>query len=323
MSCRPGLLALLSVGPTFRDFQQAFAGTTGLPVGLSTIGDSLLPFAGQPEENPFCALMASHKGTREACIRCRRDLVEASSNGPAIRECAFGLVEVSVPLRIGHEVIGHLQTGQILQAPADQPRCQRMALAVRRLKGDLRDSVLRTAYVSSPVIPPKRLHSMVDLLRLFASQIASQGELLATRVAHLEPVAVTRAREFISTHLAEPLTLGNVAAAVHISPFHLCRLFRDSGGLRFRDLIALMRVERARSLLANPQKRISEAAFEAGFGSLTSFNRCFRSWTGLSPTGFREQLANAEPSPKSRGFRKKLSRHGVLNPTATPAGWSA
>jgi AraC-like DNA-binding protein len=41
--------------------------------------------------------------------------------------------------------------------------------------------------------------------------------------------------------------------------------------------------------LLNPHKRISEAAYEAGFQSLSQFNRVFLRIAGQTPTLYREQ----------------------------------
>jgi AraC-like DNA-binding protein len=53
------------------------------------------------------------------------------------------------------------------------------------------------------------------------------------------------------------------------------------------------RVEKAKNLLLNPNMRISEVAFAAGFQSLSHFNRVFRRIAGESPTRYREKLPSA------------------------------
>ena len=55
----------------------------------------------------------------------------------------------------------------------------------------------------------------------------------------------------------------------------------------------MVRVAKAKKLLANPQARITEVAYEAGFASLTHFNRMFRRIAGQSPTDFRRRIAGA------------------------------
>ena len=45
-----------------------------------------------------------------------------------------------------------------------------------------------------------------------------------------------------------------------------------------------------KNLLLNPHKRVSEAAYEAGFQSLSQFNRVFRRIAGEAPSDYRQRL---------------------------------
>ena len=63
--------------------------------------------------------------------------------------------------------------------------------------------------------------------------------------------------------------------------------------MTFTDYLARVRVEKVRNLLLNPHKRISEAAYEAGFQSLSQFNRVFRRVAGEAPTAYRSRLHGA------------------------------
>lgn len=76
-----------------------------------------------------------------------------------------------------------------------------------------------------------------------------------------------------------------------MSTWHFCKLFKKATGLTFTDYLSRVRVEKAKSLLLNPNMRVSEAAFAVGFGSLTHFNRVFRQHVGCSPTAFRASAA--------------------------------
>ena len=66
-------------------------------------------------------------------------------------------------------------------------------------------------------------------------------------------------------------------------------------GINFVDYVARTRVEKARNLLLNPNRRVCEVAFEVGFQSLSQFNRTFRKVVGESPRDYRAKLplANA------------------------------
>src|SRR6266542_4089016 len=71
-------------------------------------------------------------------------------------------------------------------------------------------------------------------------------------------------------------------------------LFRNSTGVTFTEYLTRVRIERVKELLANPNLRISEIAFQAGFQSLTHFNRTFLKLTGESPTEFRQRFRAIE-----------------------------
>jgi AraC-like DNA-binding protein len=65
-------------------------------------------------------------------------------------------------------------------------------------------------------------------------------------------------------------------------------MFKKATGMTFTEYLSLVRIAKAKKLLANPQARVSEIAFEAGFASLTHFNRMFKRITGQSPSEFRQ-----------------------------------
>jgi AraC-like DNA-binding protein len=101
---------------------------------------------------------------------------------------------------------------------------------------------------------------------------------------------MARARQFIEKHQAEPLSLGRVAHAANISRHYFCKMFKKATGINFIDYLSRVRVEKSKTLLLNPNSRISEAAFACGFQSMTNFNRAFKRIVGRSPTQFRESL---------------------------------
>ena len=86
------------------------------------------------------------------------------------------------------------------------------------------------------------------------------------------------------------MTLPQVAKAVNMSAFYFCKVFKQATGLTFTDYLARVRIEKVKNLLLNPHKRVSEAAYAAGFQSLSQFNRVFRRLAGEAPSAYRERL---------------------------------
>ena len=116
---------------------------------------------------------------------------------------------------------------------------------------------------------------------------------------------VQKARAYIAAHKNEPLNLSAVAQAAGASVFHFCKVFHKTTGLKFTDYVARVRLEDARTQLLNPNRRISEIAYDVGFQSLTQFNRMFKRVFGQSPTEFR---AHPVTSPSKLSRAKATSR---------------
>lgn len=78
-----------------------------------------------------------------------------------------------------------------------------------------------------------------------------------------------------------------VAEAVGLAPSAFSRAFRRLTGMNFSVYTRSVRVWRARTLLAETDRPITDICFEAGFNNLSNFNRYFRMETGLTPRAYR------------------------------------
>jgi AraC-like DNA-binding protein len=90
--------------------------------------------------------------------------------------------------------------------------------------------------------------------------------------------------------LAESLSLETLAAAVHISPNHLIRLFRKELQSTPHQFWDRLRIEHAQSRLRQPDIRIKEIAIDLGFKHLSHFSKWFKRHTGTPPQSVRNQL---------------------------------
>ncbi|MFY1576864.1 GlxA family transcriptional regulator [Verrucosispora sp. WMMD703] len=93
---------------------------------------------------------------------------------------------------------------------------------------------------------------------------------------------------WLTDHLAEPLTLEDVAARTHMSPRTLVRRFRLETGESMSGWIARRRVERAWALLEDSDLSVTKVAYAAGFGSTESLRRHFLVHIGTSPRSYRK-----------------------------------
>lgn len=97
---------------------------------------------------------------------------------------------------------------------------------------------------------------------------------------------------FIVHNCIAPLTLDQVADHMGMSKSHFAHLFKEYTGMTFMDFLIQERIRRAMALFQNPSSRIIDIAFDSGFSSISSFNRAFKKYTGLTPSQYRETLLN-------------------------------
>lgn len=271
----------------FREYEKAFNTATGMPLALHTPDSFTLPFRGRRQENGFCAMMAKKSKACSSCILTQERLRKSAVETSAITTCAHGLTEAAVPVRLGEKVVCLIQTGQVFaekptSAKADEVATKALALGVT----ETRETITRK-YLETPVMPRERFRSEVRMLAVFAELLSVKSNQMAVTESHTEHPVVIRAKEVIEAHRGEEISLSEVAKEVHVSSFHLCKLFRKTTGMTFTEYVSRTRTEKAKTLLLNPQLRISEIAYEVGFQSLTHFNRIFRKLVGESPTRFR------------------------------------
>lgn len=96
--------------------------------------------------------------------------------------------------------------------------------------------------------------------------------------------------KFCTANFASNLTLDDVAAALHISKFHVSHLLNDKLGLSFNAYLNGIRIDNACDFLEDTDNKIADISEEVGFGSIRSFNRAFQSVMNMSPAQYREQF---------------------------------
>ena len=293
MNTHGQLITALNRSETFQNYKRAFTEATGMPLTLRQVETWQLPFHGQRKENAFCALMAEKGRTCLACLQLQEKLTHAARLEPATRTCAYGLCESAVPVKLGPQTIGFLQTGQVLRQPPTEASFQRAVKQATSCGVDIANEQTKQAYFKTPVSSQKKIEATVGLLAIFADHLAMKSNQLAMQTVNEEPPSIARARQFIALHFTEDLSLDQVSGIVNASRFYFCKQFRKATGPSFTEFVSRTRVEKAKDLLLNPNLRISEIAFAAGFQSLGHFARMFKRIVGQSPTDYREQVATA------------------------------
>lgn len=107
-------------------------------------------------------------------------------------------------------------------------------------------------------------------------RIPGRSALLAGRMA-----------EFISTRSAEPISVADVARAVHVHPGYAMTAFRTSVGTTIGSYLAQCRVAHAQRLLITTTLPVQEIGLSVGFQSVSQFYDRFGAACGITPGAYR------------------------------------
>jgi AraC-like DNA-binding protein len=122
------------------------------------------------------------------------------------------------------------------------------------------------------------------------------GRIAAAPLPGHEPQAVTLAKELLASQLAEPPSLQQLAAAVHLSPFYLARVFRRATGLPPHAWLQQRRLEQARALLKNGCTPLT-VAMQLGFADQSHLTRQFKQVYGVGPGAYSSACARSFKTP--------------------------
>src|SRR5262249_28546352 len=99
--------------------------------------------------------------------------------------------------------------------------------------------------------------------------------------------AVERVIKVMREHLAEPLSLGDMADEACLSPYYFNRVFHRSIGLPPCEFLAALRLDAAKKLLLTTDLSVTDVCFTVGYNALGSFTSRFTQQVGLSPRHLR------------------------------------
>ncbi len=107
---------------------------------------------------------------------------------------------------------------------------------------------------------------------------------------------------YISCHIAEPLTLSQLAWHVGMSRYAICRLFQRRYGVSPMRWLWRYRMKAAREMILRcPDLSLTDVAFACGFSCSAHFSRCFKKAYGESPREFKQALPLSQAGKSQTG----------------------
>ncbi|MHA7964774.1 AraC family transcriptional regulator [Paenibacillus sp. CAU 1782] len=99
---------------------------------------------------------------------------------------------------------------------------------------------------------------------------------------------------WIESKYSEPYSLDEMARSLHLSPFYLSHLFKESTGISISEYIATRRVHQSVVLLTTTNKPVSLIAEEIGLMNSSYFCKLFKSHMGITPHQYRKRRTRHE-----------------------------
>lgn len=105
----------------------------------------------------------------------------------------------------------------------------------------------------------------------------------------IEHPALKKGIEYLHDNLSSPITIDDLCKITGVSKYYFIRLFQKYVGTTPGKYLQKQRLHYAAQLLRNSKQSVISIAFDAGFNSLSTFERAFRNQFGISPTVYRNR----------------------------------
>lgn len=98
---------------------------------------------------------------------------------------------------------------------------------------------------------------------------------------------LNRITDYIETHFTEKVLLSDIAAMENLSMQYLSHFVKEMLGMSFQRYVALMRFERARKMVEQTNKSLTEICMECGFSDYRYLNKIYQEQLGYTPIEYR------------------------------------
>jgi len=110
--------------------------------------------------------------------------------------------------------------------------------------------------------------------------------------AHITKEGCNRVIEYIHANASGNISLATMAKIAEVTPHHFASLFRNATGLSPHQYVLRARIERAKIHLKDDKLSVAQVSSLVGFRTQEHFTKVFRRVVGVTPSMFREELAN-------------------------------
>lgn len=116
---------------------------------------------------------------------------------------------------------------------------------------------------------------------------------------------------YMREHYADDISISRLAGMENYNTSYYTDWFRKKIGCSPREYLRMVRMDKAREMLATTRYRIIDIALQTGYTNSSSFTRAFRAEAGMTPLEYRRRTALRRQPPKAgtMASREEETRH--------------
>lgn len=234
----------------------------------------------------YCLEIGKDENRLAKCRECNRCHAEQSieASDPIIYTCHAGIGEAVAPLHEYGTLVGYVMIGKFRDTEGKISSRETVSAACEQY--GLEQETMLSLWDQLQPLDEKSLTATILLLKIFISYIRDE------KLYHaLQDTFAKQIDNYISEHIDERITVDSMCAALGLGYHNLYALFKKNFGKSPQEYINEVRLKKAKELLLNTTKAISEIATELGFNKASNFSHFFKDKMnmGITPLQYRKQ----------------------------------
>ena len=133
-----------------------------------------------------------------------------------------------------------------------------------------------------------------DLRRMFITIFRECADVLSMMKIGNGVTVAYNVMNYLNHHFAEDISVNSIAAALFLNRDYISHVFKDETGYSVMAYVISLRINRAKLLLAETDRSITDIAMECGYTDFTYFSKQFKKHTNMSPSKFRKDASQKQ-----------------------------
>ncbi len=256
-------------------------------IRIVVFDESFCEVASYPNHHSkYCELLRQDQEALKKCSLCDKEACEKSKRlkQTVIYQCYAGLTEAVTPIQQGDITVGYIMFGQLLRTDNKDRMWEKIYAMVSEFSVD--QERLKYLFFSKDVITGEMISSVASIMQ------ACAGYLYLSKVVSTQKDSVeARIDSYIRENISQALSVSKLCDVFGLTKTRLYEISEYSYGEGIAEHIRKLRVAKAKKLMEETEKKISEIAEECGIPDYNYFTKIFKRMNqGITPREYRKRL---------------------------------